>query len=122
HAVSDTGYPYEIHHIRKTVDLCEDDGIDRVSVASDAHDALRADFAGWMAEAIAQFDEALAAFEAGHSKDAGLAAAVYAFKGNALSFDRPDLAEAVERFLLALEDKTFSAEHLRDLRSLTATA
>ncbi len=122
HAVSDTGYPYEIHHLRDRVALAPPSAPDPVAAAELALAELAGSYPDWVNAALTRTSEALTAHRetADEATRADLWRCLHALKGDAGFFDRQDLAEAAAVHLVALEAGAVSTERLDQIAAVIA--
>ncbi len=122
HAVSDTGYPYEIHHLRDRVAMAPASTPDPVAAAERALAELVGSYPDWVKAALARTSEALIAHREARDEPtrAELWRCLHALKGDAGFFDRQDLAEGVAIHLVALETGPVPTQTLDHIAAIIA--
>ena len=105
HAVSDTGYPYEIHHVATPAPMLTEDGTGPVEAAEKALAALSNQFPVWLAADMDRVAVALADYREMRGEDpvGHLRRRLHDMRGNAAMLGREDLSRAAARAACLLE-------------------
>ena len=104
-AISDTGYPYEIHHVTAPIPTLTDSDADPVGAAERALAALADQFPLWLAADMDRVAIALMDYRETRGEDpvGHLRRRLHDMRGNAAMLGREDLSQAAGRATSLLE-------------------